>query len=315
MNNFVFPYNDYMKKILYIVLFFPLYAFAQYGNNIFVSGSGWLQVALIDKGTKQIEWWYDLNATDDCETVTLTTEGYVLISYKTGAKLIDYDKNIIWDYPLESRGELFSAIQLSDGGYLLAHSGNPAKLIELDGNGKIRKTIEFDTEVENLHGQMRQVIKTKQETYLLPIMSRGEVVELDGEGKEILRFNVEGNPFSLLELRNGNLLVSCGDAHCAIEVERHSGKFVRKIDRTDVEGVSLNFVAQIMELNNGNLLICNWNGHVRGDEAKQPALIEIDRQNNLIWQLEEGNGIGKISCIYTIEEPERWSKFFNKNSK
>jgi len=298
-----------MKKLLFIILFFPAFAFAQNGDRIFVSGSGWLQVALIEKGTKQIAWLYDLNAAEDCETVTLTKEGHVLISYKTGAKLIDYDKNIIWDYRLDSKEELFSAIQLKDGGYLLAHSGRPAKLIELDKKGKIRKTIEFDTEVDNLHAQMRQVIKTKQGTYLFPIMSKGEVVELDKKGKEMLRFKVEGNPFSALELRNGNLLVSCGDAHKMIEVERHSGKFVREIDRTDVEGVRFNFVAQIVELNNGNLLICNWNGHVRGEEAKQPALIEIDRQNRLVWQLDEGNGIGRISCIYPIEDTKRWSKF------
>jgi hypothetical protein len=300
-----------MKKKLCIMLFFPLYAFAQLSEHIFVSGSGWLQIALIDKATKQIEWQYDLNATDDCETVSLTAEGHVLIAYKTGAKLMDYDKKAIWDYRMESKGELFSAIQLNDGGYLLAHSGTPAKLIELDKKGKVRKTIEFDTGVENLHGQMRQVTKTKQGTYLFPIMSKGEVVELDKKGKEILRFKVEGNPFSALELRNGNLLVSCGDAHCAIEVERHSGKFVRKIDRTAVEGVSLNFVAQIVELNNGHLLICNWNGHANREEAKQPALIEIDQHNHLVWQLEEGNGVGRISCVYPVEKPKIWSKFLS----
>ena len=298
-----------MKKILFILLFFPLFTYSQSGSKVFVSGSGWLQVALIDKGTKQIEWSYDLNATDDCETVSLTTEGYILISYKSGAKLIDKHKKIIWDYPLESKGELFSAIQLNDGGYLLAHSGSPAKLIELDRKGKVRKTLTFDTEVTNLHGQFRQVIKTKQGTYLIPIMSKGEVVELDKKGKEILRFKVEGNPFSVLELKNGHLLVSCGDAHCAIEVERHTGTFVRKIDRTDVEGIRFNFIAQIAELNNGNLLICNWNGHVRGEEAKQPTLVEIDQQNRLIRQWNEGDGIGRISCMYPVEDTKRWSKF------
>ena len=300
-----------MKKIVFITLFFPLFVSAQTESKIFISGSGWLQVALIEKETKQIAWSYDLNASDDCETVSLTAEGFVLISYKNGAKLMNYDKHVIWDYRIEGRGELFSAIQLKDGGYLLAYSGTPAKLIELDKHGKVRKTFEFDTEVDNLHGQLRQVTKTKSGTYLLPIMSKGEVVELDKKGKEIFRFKVEGNPFSVLELKNGRLLVSCGDAHCAIEVERHTGKVVRKIDRTDIAGVRLNFIAQIVELKNGNLLICNWNGHAKGEEAKQPALIEIDTQNRLLWKLEEGNGIGRISCVYPVEDVKRWVKFKN----
>lgn len=290
-----------MKKILFIILLFSVYISAQSEDKIFVSGSGWLQVALIDKETKQVTWTYDLNVSDDCETVTLTPEGHILMSYKNGAKLIDFDKNIIWDYRLEGPEELFSATQLSDGGYLLAHSGNPAKLIELNRKGKVRKKITFDTEVENLHGQLRQVTKTKQGTYLFPIMGKSEIVELDKKGKEILRFKVEGNPFSVLELKNGRLLVSCGDAHCALEVERHTGKVFRKIDSTDIEGVKFNFVAQIVELKNGNLLICNWNGHVQGEEAQQPTLVEIDTQNRLIWQLDEGNGIGQISCVFPVD--------------
>lgn len=303
-----------MNKWLFFLAFISVAGntFGQPGK-VFVSGSNWLQVALIDKQTKQIEWTYDLNPGEDCENITLTPKGELLISYKQGAKLINAARETIWDYPVEGKGELYSATLLDDGGYLLACSGHPAKIIELDARGREQKVLTFDTGVENLHGQLRQIIKSNEGTYLVPVMSKGVIVELEATGKEVRRFEVEGNPFSVLELKNGNLLVSCGDAHMAQEVERYTGESVRQTGARDIEGMRLNFVAQIVELDNGNKLICNWNGHAKGDETLQPALIEIDENNQLVWSLEEGNGIGKISCVFPVADAKAVSQFIQNN--
>ncbi len=294
-----------MRCFVLILFFFCSVLYTQ--DKIFISGCGWEQVVLIDKATRQIEWCYDLEKGEDCENITLTKSGDLLISYKNGARLINADKEIIWDYKLQDKGELYTAIQMKNGGYVLAHSGNPAQIIELDKKGKEIKRLSFDTGVENLHGQLRQLIKTKKGTYLFPIMGKGEVVELSAEGKEILRFKVEGNPFSILELKNGNLLVACGDAHSIMEVERNTGKLIRRTGQQDIEGIRLNFVAQVVELKNGNQLICNWNGHAKGEDSLQPALVEVTSDNRLVWQLKEGNGIGKISCVFPVEK-ENWKK-------
>lgn len=301
-----------MNRLLYFFLFICCSSYAQ--DKIFISGCGWEQVVLIDKATKQIEWTYDLQKGDDCENITLTKSGDLLISYKKGAKVINSKREIIWDYKLQEKGELYAATQMKNGGFLLAYSGSLAQITELDKKGNVVKTVSFDTGVESLHGQMRQLIKAVNGNYLFPVMGKGEVVELDANGKEILRFKVEGNPFSVVELKNGNLLVSCGDAHSALEVERHTGKLIRKIGQKDIEGINLNFVAQIVELNNGNKLICNWNGHARGQDACQPALIEINPENQPVWQLQEGNGIGRISCVFPVENEnlKKLSKYKDK---
>ena len=300
-----------MNKFL-VFLFFVSSNISGQTGKVFVSGCNWLQVALVDKQTKQIEWTYDLNPGEDCENITLTPKGELLISYKQGAKLINADRETIWDYPVEGKGELYSATLLNDGGYLLACSGHQAIIIELDTRGRERKVLTFDTGVANLHSQLRQIIKSNEGTYLVPVMSKGVIVELDATGKEVRRFEVEGNPFSVLELKNGNLLVSCGDAHMAQELERYTGKSVRQIGR-NIDGMRLNFVAQIVELDNGNKLICNWNGHAKGEEALQPALIEIDENNQLVWSLEEGNGIGKISCVFPVADAKAVSQFIKNN--
>ncbi len=301
-----------MKYLAFLFLLLPCSLLAQ--DKIFISGCGWQQVVLIDKNTKQIEWTYDLEKSDDCENITLTKDGNLLISYKKGAKLINAKKEVIWDYKLEEKGELYAATQMPNGGFLLAHSGSPAKIIELNKKGKEVKKLSFETGVESLHGQMRQLIKAKNGNYLFPVMAKGEVVEISPEGEEVMRFKVEGNPFSIVELKNGNLLIACGDAHSALEVERKTGQLIRKIGQKDIEGIRLNFVAQIVELDNNNLLICNWNGHAKGEDGNQPALIEITQDNKLMWQLSEGNGIGRISCVFPVKNKDlkKSSEYKNK---
>ena len=299
-----------MNKFLVFLFFVSTNICGQTGK-VFVSGCNWLQVALVDMETKQIEWSCELQKGEDCENVSLTKNGNLLIAYGRGAKLINANREVIWDYTVEAGSELFSATQLPDGGFLLAYSGSPAKIVELDKKGRPRKTISFDTEVTHHHAQLRQVIKSKKGTYLIPVMGKGEVVELDKRGKEIFRFKVEGNPFSVLEMKNGNLLVSCGDAHSLIEVERHTGKQIRKTGQNDIDGIKLNFVAQVVELENSNKLICNWNGHAKGKDAEQPTLIEIDKNNQLVWYLNEGNGIGKVSCVFPVQNEKSISRFIN----
>jgi hypothetical protein len=303
-----------MNKFLFILLLISSTVAAQ-NDKFFVSGCGWLQVALVDRNTKQIEWTYDLMPGEDCENITLTRKGDLLISYGRGAKLISSEGKTIWDYPVDGGSELFSAIQLADGGFLLAHSGHPAKMVELDKKGRTRKIVAFDTDIENRHAQIRQVIKSSEGTYLIPLMGKGEVVELDQKGNELLRFKVEGNPFSVLELNNGNILVSCGDAHIAMEVERKTGKPVGTIRRNEFDGVLLNFVAQIVETENNTRLICNWNGHARGKDAEQPALLEVNNENRLVWSLEEGAGIGRISCVYPVSDNKHISRYIAKNKQ
>lgn len=107
--------------------------------------------------------------------------------------------------------------------------------------------------------------------------------------------------------------VSCGDAHSLIKLERHTGKQIRKTGQNDINGVKLNFVAQVVELENNNKLICNWNGHAKGKDAEQPTLIEIDKDNQLAWYLNEGNGIGKVSCVFPAQDEKTVSRFININ--
>ena len=61
------------------------------------------------------------------------------------------------------------------------------------------------------------------------------------------------------------------------------------------------FVGQILQLKNGNLLICNWYGHTKDTTVDEPQLIEIDKNGKVVWSLHDKKNVGKISAACYID--------------
>lgn len=271
--------------------------------KLVVSGSGWNQIVVVDKKSKQIEWKHLLEAGTECNSVVVTPDGNIAYSYSKGARLINKNKEIIWDYKLDKPGETHSIGQLKNGGFLVAASGEPARLIELDRNGKEVRQVTFDGGSKSMHGQFRQVRMSRNGNFLIPLLSKSKVIELDPSGREVAAYPVPAGPFSVMELPKGNLIVSCGDGHFFVEVDRTTGEILRKVDENSFsEKEIMHYVAQINRLKNGNMLLCNWNGHFRQGEEKQiPHLIEFDDNYNIVWKLDDFNNIPRISTSYYID--------------
>lgn len=267
-------------------------------KKLLLGGSGWNKIVLLDKKSKQVEWTHKLSPGDECNCVAYTKKGQILYAYRKGAKLITKDERTIWDYPVEGKGELHTASVLPDGGFLLGITGKPARIVELDKHGKVRKEITYDTQINSLHGQFRQIRKSRKGTYLVPLMARHQVVELDADGKEIQTYQAEGNTFAVLELKNGNLLISCGDAHSFLEVDRKTGELVKKIKQNDIEGVALQFVAEIAEVKN-HFIVCNWAGH--SSVKDQPSVFELDANGKMVWSLCDGKNVRNISAVCPVK--------------
>ena len=267
-------------------------------KKLLLGGSGWNKIVLLDKKSKQVEWSHRLNPGDECNCVAYTKKGQILYAYRKGAKLITKDGQTVWDYPVAGEGELHTASVLPDGGYLLGITGKPARIVELDKKGKVRKEITYDTRINSLHGQFRQLRKSREGTYLVPLMSRHTVVELDADGKLLQSYNAEGNTFSVLELKNGNLLISCGDAHSFLEVDRKTGDLLRKVKQNDIDGVALQVVAEIAAVKD-HLLVCNWAGHSRVKD--QPSLIELDADGKVVWSLCDSENIRNVSAVCPVK--------------
>jgi len=285
-----------MRFYIFVITIFLCGFRAAAQDKILVAGSGNPFILLVDKQTGKVEWKHSLEKGEECNTVALTKDGNVLYSYKKGAKVVTWDHQVVWDFPAPDKTELQSATILRNGGFLLGICGNPARFIELDKKGRKVNETTFDLGIEKPHSHFRQVFQLKNKNYLIPVMAKRKVIEISRKGKLIAEHKIDGGAFSSLELSDGNLLLPCGDVHYYIVIDRNTGKELKRVTSQEVKGAALWFVAQILELSNKNLLICNWCGHTRGTVVDVPQLIELDREGKAVWTLNDKQNIGLVSA-------------------
>jgi len=267
-------------------------------EKLLIGGSGWQQIAIVDKVTGNVEWKHELARREECNKVEMTPKGHILYAYKQGAKLIDRNHQVIWDFKANEGEELhFATCQKSDG-YLVALCGIPARIVDLDKNGNPVREFTFDTEIPNVHSQFRQILKTPQNTYLIPLMGKNAIVEIDENGRFLKNFLCEGTPFSVKLIGEGNWLVSCGEGRFLAEIDSKTGEIIKKIETDDLNGYSLLFVTEAIRYKNGNTLIANWNGH--SNDKSQPLLLEINPSNQIVWRLPENLEIKNISTVFSF---------------
>lgn len=283
------------------LLFVTFVSCQKKAEKLLLGGSGWNKIVIIDKDTKQITWEHPLEKGWECNSVAATPEGNILFSYSKGAKLITPDHQQIWNITAPEGCEMQTARLLPDGRYLLAWCGTPASILEVDAQGQILSQTDFDTGIEQSHAQFRQVNKNDRGNYLVPLFATSEIREITPAGQTVKSVKVEGNPFSVAPLKNGNYWVACGDAHCYIELNYETGEVVRKVGAEDIAGARLFFVAQLYPTVQGGLYICNWQGHDgKAASGGFPQLIEVDASGQMIWSLNDNSTFGMISAISPV---------------
>lgn len=298
INFIVMIFKTKFLRSISFVLFILFCNVCSAQEKLLMSGCSWDKVVIVDKKTSKVEWTHQLQKGDDCNDVEITKAGNVLYAYKGGARLVAKSQNILWDFKVEQGQELYTATELPTGEYLLAACANPSRIITLNAKGEKIKEQNFESGITNVHGQFRQILPTKEDTYLIPLMARGEVIELTKSGEVIRRVKVGGNPFSVKVLPNGRWIVSCGDAHKYVVVDPATQSVKDSIMSSDISKVSMLFVAELHPYPNGNVMISNWNGH--GKDKTQPLLVEIDSKNRVVWTLGATENNEKISTFYSF---------------
>ncbi|MCL3781405.1 hypothetical protein EMN47_13525 [Prolixibacteraceae bacterium JC049] len=293
-----------MKKIslFFGVLLAVFSALGQNGHRFIAAGSGMKSIVIInEKGEK--EWSHKVEG--ECNDVSMLSNGNILYSHKTGAKLINKDHEILWSYTGEKGTEVQSASPLSAKKFLIMQNGTPAKLMEFHISGKKLKEIEIPTKTDHPHGQFRNIRKLKNGHYLIGYFKGDIAVEYSSKGKELKRWNAKGNNFSSVRLKNGNTLVSCGDAHQLLELN-DAGETVWSLKNGDLKDHPLRFVANVQVLDNGNFLICNWGGH--GHKNAQAQLIEVTRDKKVVWSFCNWDIAKTISSVQALDQKGKMEK-------
>ncbi len=291
-----------MKKIVITMalIALPLFGYAQ--KALLVGGSGTGKVAIIDKETKEVTWERALGSGTECNSVVYTRVGDIAFSYRGGAMLINKHGEVLFDYKLNDSAEELQSISQTKRGFLLGICGSPARIVEINRQGKVLKEVSYDTKIENHHGQFRQIRKSEKNTYLVPLLSRNSVVELDAMGNELREIALGASPFSVTIASSGEWLFPCGHAGKVISVDPKSGELGVLFSNESLDGqATIEFGAQLVELSSGNFLLANWLGH-NGD-MQQPMLFEVDKSSgDVVWtlQADEVEGIKLISTVAPI---------------
>jgi len=288
-----------MKKLFFLVSA-TICLCACKDEKLAIAGSGWNDIAIINKKTGVIEWNHTLNPGDECNDIEVTPDGNVLFAYSKGAKLITKNHETVWDYKANEKEEIHTVTRLKDGGYMIAVCGEPARIVELDRNGKQTKEFSFVTLIFDPHNQFRQVTKTDDGFYLVPLIEKRKILKLSNEGLYAQTIFVGYDLFSVNELKNKKVLVSCGKDSRIVVMNPEFQHRDSTLFTTQIQGGILRYVAEIVLYKNGHKLIANSNMY-HADKS-QPLLIEIDKEDKVVWSLPYNKQIKNITAVYSFFE-------------
>ena len=293
--------KETMKKQLFFLVAILCLCFSSCKKEkLAIAGSGWQEIAIIDKKSGSIEWRHALENGDECNDIEVTPEGNILYAYSNGARLINRNHETIWDYKAKDNEEIHTATRLDDGGYMIAACGIPARIIELDNNGNQTKEIPVQTLTLDIHRQFRQVAKTNNGLYIIPLIEKRKILQISSDGRNNGSIFLGNDLFSAKVLKNENVLISCGSGGSFAEINLLHHNLDSAIITSTIQGGSLLYVAEIIPYNNGNKLIANSN--MRSNDKSQPLIIEIDKNNNIIWSLPYNREIKNVTAIHSFFE-------------
>jgi hypothetical protein len=242
-------------------------AFAR--HHLIVQGNK--KLAIVGSDGK-IEWEMPWGAIHDIHP---TSGGRVMVQ-QGAAKIVEIDmksKEIVWSYDAAKENgnagravEVHSFQPLENGRVMIAESG-PARLIEIDRDGRLLHEMKLKTVHPSTHSDTRLVRKLKNGNYLVAHEADGAAREYSADGTIVWEYAVplfgrEPKPghgpeafgnrlFAALRLPNGNTLIATGNGHSVIEVTPQK-EVVWKVEQSELPGIVLAWVTTLEVLPNGN---------------------------------------------------------------
>ncbi len=258
-------------------------------------------MAILDRETNEIVWEHMLTNDQKCNSVAYLGKGNIMFAHNEGVEVVTLDHKSVWKIDAPANTEMQTARLLPNGNCLLAWNGTPLTILEVDAKtGEVIHKTEYETGIKYMHPQTRQVNKMADGNFLIPIFATADVRVVSPEGELIKSIKVGGKPFSTYLLENGNYWVACGDGHQIKEINVESGEIVNTIDKDDIEGISLSFVAGMAMTSRGTTYLCNWQGHDR--KSTMPLIIEFDQDLKVVWSNNDRENIGQIADISIVSD-------------
>jgi hypothetical protein len=262
-------------------------------------------------GDGSLEWETQVGAIHDA---SLLPNGNILFQ-QGWTRILEMtpQKQTVWEYDAARRNgnegkkvEVHAFQRLENGLTMIAESG-PARIIEVDDQGKIQHEIKLKVNHPSTHSDTRLVRKIAGGNYLVAQESDGFVREYDSAGKIVWEYEVPlfGQPrkgghgpeafgnsvFSAIRLPNGNTLIGAGNGHSVLEVTPQKD-IVWKVEQNDLPGIVLAWVTRVERLPNGNTLIGNCHA-----TSENPQFIEITTDKKVVWTFKDFKNFGNSTPV------------------
>lgn len=276
-------------------------------KNYRVIGADKKRVAIVNE-KHEIEWEIPNPDAREVHDIQLLDNGNVI--FQTGYTTVvevSRDKKVVWKHEskpkegYDGRVEIHSYQRLKNGNTLIAESGN-SRLVEVDRDDRIVKTIPLTVTKVSAHRDTRMVRKLDNGNYLVCQEMEGAVREYDSAGRIVWEYKLDlaGRPrspghgveghgievFGAIRLKNGHTLIAGGNNNRILEVDK-SGKIVWSLDQKELPGITFAWMTSLQALPNGNIIIGNT--HAGPDN---PQLIEVNRAKKVVWTFRDFTNFG-----------------------
>lgn len=266
------------------------------------------KLAIVGRDGK-IEWEMKWGGIHDIHVIP----GGNLMVQQGASKVVEIDvqkREVVWTYnSAEQNGnrgrpvEVHAFQPLGEGRVMIAESG-PARIIEVDRQGKLIHEIKLKVEHPHPHTDTRLARKLASGNYLVCHEGDGFIREYEGKsGQVVWEFEVPlfgqqrkdghgpeayGNKaFAAVRLKSGNTLIATGNGHGVIEVSPEK-KIVWRLKQDDLPGVTLAWVTTLEVLPSGNYVLGNCHAG-----KGQPLLVEIEpKTKNVVWTFDQFDTFG-----------------------
>lgn len=274
-------------------------------HEVLVQGKG--KLARVD-AQGNITWEMPWGGIHD---IHVLPSGDIMVQEKM-RKVVEIDpktKKVVWSYDSQSsngndgqRVEVHAFQPLADGNVMIAESG-PARIIEVNRDGKLLKAFKLKVDNPNPHTDTRLARKLTNGHYLACHESDGTLREYDSKGKVVWEYEVPlfgkkekgghgldafGNRlFSAVRLPNGNTLIGTGNGHSVIEVTPEK-KIVWQLHQDDLPNIRFAWVTTLEVLPNGNYVIGNCHAG-----PGNPLLVEVEpKTKKVVWTFDHFDTFG-----------------------
>lgn len=254
-------------------------------------------------------WSYSTGKGPEYDDVWMLSNGNILFTRMQYIALITPDKKVLWRYDCNnSKGaehtEVHACQPIGLDKVMFVVNGLPPKLFVINTKtGKIEVEQELPyrqpADPNGIHGQFRRARITAQDTYLLPFLTMGRVVEYDKNFKEIWSYTTP-KPWAAIRLKNGNTLITDEADNLTREVNP-KGETVWEFNCNTDLPAAYRFASapqSCTRLANGNTIFAS-----RGKGGQGPQLIEVTREKKVVWVLQDWKNIGDATAVQILDDP------------